>query len=79
VASRRGRTTSAAGSGGAISLRGGDRRVEQGLELGIVLAQADELPKTRPQAPSTNPFLIARSWSLKIAIAVFMRLKPSFS
>jgi len=26
---------------GAIGLRGGDRRVEQGLELGIVLAHAD--------------------------------------
>jgi hypothetical protein len=35
--------------------------------------------KVKLQGPSTNPLLIARSWSLKIAIAAFMRRKPSFS
>jgi len=49
------------------------------LSSGLFLRTLTELPKTRPQAPSTNPLLIARSWSLKIAIAVFMRRKPSFS
>ena len=52
---------------------------DEGLSLGLRLRSLTELPKMRSQSPSTNPVLIARSWSLKIAMAVFMRRKPSFS
>jgi len=46
---------------------------DEGLSLGLRLRSLTELPKMRFQSPSTNPLLIARSWSLKIAMAVFMR------